>query len=322
MHVTLPCIKTEPNDLFKYSRLLGIFLTKFAAEVESNITSATFNGIPTGFRGLSRTSCFGNTCMCTSVFLSPELVKTSTRMKSASIDVLPLKRPKDGRKNKRKMANGMNDSHQCDNSHQELKDFICASSLDTYHSIILCLLNNHLTNLAVPRSLGLSISFSKETPGEEGVDWTCLSFDVISCKHSNRSLTHIIDNIMYQKACKKFKRASQKVALWQEIAFDPKRNRLMNSYLNIFVLVFNCIFSHKVQKIEAQNSITKTATHAIFFQKHLAITPPPGGVLLVILGRGVPPGSPNPDSISDQKCYFSHLFSNMAFKQLCHHYLD
>ena len=97
----------------------------------------------------------------------------------------------------------------------------------------------------------------------------------------------------------------------------------MNSYLNIYVLMLNCIFSHKVQKIDAQNSITKTATHAIFFQKHLAITPPPpGGVLLVILGRGVPPVSPNPDSISDQKCYFSHPFSNMAFKQLCHHYLD
>ena len=115
--------------------------------------------------------------------------------------------------------------------HQELKDFICASSLDTYHSIILYLLNNRLTNLAVPRSLGLSISFSKETPGEEGVDWTCLSFNVMSCNHRNRSLAHVIDNIMYQKACKKFKRASQKVGFWQEIAIDPKRNRLMNSEL-------------------------------------------------------------------------------------------
>ena len=27
----------------------------------------------------------------------------------------------------------------------------------------------------------------------------------------------------------------------------------------------------------------------------------PGGVLLGILGEGVPPGSPNPDPISDQK---------------------
>ena len=31
----------------------------------------------------------------------------------------------------------------------------------------------------------------------------------------------------------------------------------------------------------------------------------PGGVLLGILGRGVPPGSPNPDLISDQKMSFS-----------------
>ena len=29
--------------------------------------------------------------------------------------------------------------------------------------------------------------------------------------------------------------------------------------------------------------------------------PPPGGVLLGILGGGVPRGSPNPDPISDQK---------------------
>lgn len=67
---------------------------------------------------------------------------------------------------------------------------------------------------------------------------------------------------MYQKACKKFKRASQKVGCWQEIAIDPKRNRLINSYLNIYVLMFNCIFSHKVQKIDAQISITKTATQS------------------------------------------------------------
>jgi len=70
------------------------------------------------------------------------------------------------------MANGVNDSHQCDNSHQELKYFICASSLDTYHSIMLTvfapkkekkatfLLNNRLINLAVPRSLGLFFLFS------------------------------------------------------------------------------------------------------------------------------------------------------------------
>ena len=32
---------------------------------------------------------------------------------------------------------------------------------------------------------------------------------------------------------------------------------------------------------------------------------PPGGVLLEILGVGVPPGFPNPDPISDQKMEFS-----------------
>ena len=38
------------------------------------------------------------------------------------------------------------------------------------------------------------------------------------------------------------------------------------------------------------------------------------GVLLGILVRGVPPGSPNPDLISHQKCYFSHPFSELASK--------
>ena len=38
------------------------------------------------------------------------------------------------------------------------------------------------------------------------------------------------------------------------------------------------------------------------------------GVLLGILGGGVPPGSPNPDTISDQNCHFSHPFSDIASK--------
>ena len=58
-----------------------------------------------------------------------------------------------------------------------------------------------------------------------------------------------------------------------------------------------------------------------------------GGVLLGILGGGVPPGSSNPDPISDQKMWFSSLvftldlykpypFSDLAFRQkLCYHYL-
>ena len=37
-----------------------------------------------------------------------------------------------------------------------------------------------------------------------------------------------------------------------------------------------------------------------------------GGVLLVIFGGVVPPGSPNPDPISDQKLHSSHPFSDLA----------
>ena len=39
-----------------------------------------------------------------------------------------------------------------------------------------------------------------------------------------------------------------------------------------------------------------------------------GRELLGILGGGVPPGSINPDLISNQKCHFSHRFSDMASK--------
>ena len=59
----------------------------------------------------------------------------------------------------------------------------------------------------------------------------------------------------------------------------------------------------------------------------------PVGILLGILGRGVPPGSPNSDPISDQKMSLftpvfrpsllnPYSFSGLAFKKLCHHYLD
>ena len=41
---------------------------------------------------------------------------------------------------------------------------------------------------------------------------------------------------------------------------------------------------------------------------------PGGGVLLGILGGGVPPGSQNPDPISDQKCHFPDPFSDLAFR--------
>ena len=39
-----------------------------------------------------------------------------------------------------------------------------------------------------------------------------------------------------------------------------------------------------------------------------------GGVLLGILGGAVPPGSPNADPISYQKCHFCHPFSDLACK--------
>ena len=49
---------------------------------------------------------------------------------------------------------------------------------------------------------------------------------------------------------------------------------------------------------------------------------------LKILGGGVPPGSPNPDPISNpKKCHFSHPFSDLASNiharfQIWSHYLD
>ena len=39
--------------------------------------------------------------------------------------------------------------------------------------------------------------------------------------------------------------------------------------------------------------------------------PVPGARLKGILGGGVPPGSPTPDPVSDQKCYFPHPFSDL-----------
>ena len=60
------------------------------------------------------------------------------------------------------------------------------------------------------------------------------------------------------------------------------------------------------------------------FAGYVQSTTNPRGVLLGFLVGGVPPGSPNPDPISDQKMSFStDQFSDLAFRQkLCHHYLD
>ena len=44
-------------------------------------------------------------------------------------------------------------------------------------------------------------------------------------------------------------------------------------------------------------------------------------IFFSVLGCAVPPGSPNSDFISDQKCHFPHWFSDLAFRQkLCHPY--
>ena len=48
------------------------------------------------------------------------------------------------------------------------------------------------------------------------------------------------------------------------------------------------------------------------------------GVFLGILGGGMPPGSPSQDPIIFQtkKCKYSHPFSDLTSKKLCHHYFD
>ena len=50
---------------------------------------------------------------------------------------------------------------------------------------------------------------------------------------------------------------------------------------------------------------------------------PGGGLLLGILGGGVPTGFPILTLFKTRKCHFSHPFSDRAFKKLCHpSYLD
>ena len=48
-------------------------------------------------------------------------------------------------------------------------------------------------------------------------------------------------------------------------------------------------------------SLVREKTKLSFISQLVVTRPPGGGVLLGILGEGVPPGSPNPDPISDQK---------------------
>ena len=84
---------TELRFLVKYSKVFGIFRLKLAAEVESNMIRAISSGIPPGFTGLDTTSSFGDTCICTSLLTSLEVVIISTRTKSALTVTLPSNIP-------------------------------------------------------------------------------------------------------------------------------------------------------------------------------------------------------------------------------------
>ena len=69
-------------------------------------------------------------------------------------------------------------------------------------------------------------------------------------------------------------------------------------------------------------SKSKAETRIWFNGKLQSNIPGKPGVLLGILGGRVPPGSPNPGLISDQKMSFSYPFWDLVSKKLCHHYLD
>ena len=53
------------------------------------MTRAISSGIPLGVTGLEETSSLGDTCMCTSLHLLPDVVTTSTRTKFAFTVAFP-----------------------------------------------------------------------------------------------------------------------------------------------------------------------------------------------------------------------------------------
>ena len=60
-------------------------------------------------------------------------------------------------------------------------------------------------------------------------------------------------------------------------------------------------------------------------KQHFTETQIPDGAFLGILGGGGEGGRPVLQILTlfqTKKCYFSHPFSDLAFKKLCHHYLD
>ena len=69
-------------------------------------------------------------------------------------------------------------------------------------------------------------------------------------------------------------------------------------------------------------SKSKAETRIWFNGKLQSNIPGKPGVLLGILGGRLPPGSPNPGLMSDQKMSFTLPFWDLVSKKLCHHYLD
>ena len=57
-------------------------------------------------------------------------------------------------------------------------------------------------------------------------------------------------------------------------------------------------------------------------KQHFTETQIPDGAFLGILGRGGRPILQILTLFQTKKCYFSHPFSDLAFKKLCRHYLD
>ena len=55
-------------------------------------------------------------------------------------------------------------------------------------------------------------------------------------------------------------------------------------------------------------------------KQHFTETQIPEGALLGILGGVCHPVLQILTLFQTKKCYFSHLFSDLAFKKLCHHY--
>ena len=80
-----------------------------------------------------------------------------------------------------------------------------------------------------------------------------------------------------------------------------------------------------IQSLPKKISFKMKATYAFCLMRYLTqCAARTRGELLGILGGGVPPGSPNPDPISDQKCHFPHPFSGLkeVTKRIIHIFIS